>query len=62
MTVLGNKAEFYEPAPPKPKPITLICVDGRIVADATVIVSPKDVNWWRRMAVRQNGEIQIRRS
>ena len=29
---------------PKPK---LICVDGRIIADAVVIVSEKDPNWYK---------------
>jgi hypothetical protein len=47
--------------PLRPKPARLVCVDGRVVADAMVIVSPKDVNWWRGMAVRRNGEIQVRR-
>ena len=39
----------------------LVCVNGRIVADAIVIVSPKDPNWWRGMAVRRDGEIIVRR-
>ena len=46
-----------KPKPPRPK---LICVNGRVIASAVVIVSPGDVNWWRAMAVRRNGEIQVR--
>jgi hypothetical protein len=38
-----------------------VCVNGGIVADAIVIVSPKDPNWWRGMAVRRDGEIIVRR-
>ena len=41
----------------------LVCVDGQVVAEAVVIVSPGDPNWWRGMAVRSNGEIRtFRRS
>jgi hypothetical protein len=52
------------PDPPKPKPkpkppVTLVCVDGVIIADA--VVSEKDVNWWRAMAVRTNGVITVKR-
>jgi hypothetical protein len=39
----------------------LVCIDGRIVGDAVVIVSEKDPNWWRGMAVRRNGEIRVSR-
>jgi hypothetical protein len=31
----------------RPRRPKLICVDGRVVAEAVVIVSPKDRNWWR---------------
>ena len=55
--------------PDTPKPwrvdrpkIRLICVDGRMVGEAVVIVSPKDPNWWRGMAVRRGGEIRVRRT
>ena len=41
---------------PRPK---LVCVGGRVVGDAVVIVSERDPNWWRGMAVRCNGEIQL---
>jgi hypothetical protein len=34
-------------AKPKPRPAKLICVDGRIIADAVVIVSHNDPNWFR---------------
>jgi hypothetical protein len=46
-------------AKPKPKPAKLICVDGRIIADAVVVISEHDVNWWRGMAVRTNGVIKV---
>jgi hypothetical protein len=32
------------PPPLRPSPARLVCVDGRVVADAVVIVSPSDVN------------------
>ena len=38
----------------------LVCVDGRVVGDAIVIVSEEDPNWWRGMAVRRNGEIRVK--
>jgi hypothetical protein len=37
----------------------LVCVEGRLVGDAVVIVSEEDPNWWRGMAVRRNGEIRV---
>ena len=43
-------------ARPRPK---LVCVDGRVVADAVVVVSEQDPNWWRGMAVRERGEIKL---
>jgi hypothetical protein len=45
---------------PRPRRPKLICVNGVVIAAAVVIVSPKDVNWWRGMAVRRNGEIHVR--
>ena len=50
-TILGRCAR------PRPK---LVCVDGVVVADAVVVVSEQDPNWWRGMAVRRNGEIRIK--
>jgi hypothetical protein len=49
--------------PPKPRlrPAKLVCVGGRIVGDADVIVSPSDPNWWRGMAVRKDGLVEVRR-
>jgi hypothetical protein len=44
-------------ARPRPR---LVCVDGRVVGDAVVVVSEEDPNWWRGMAVRRNGEIRVR--
>jgi hypothetical protein len=46
----------------KPRSTKLICVDGKIVADADVIVSPRDPNWYRRPfnPVRFDGVVQIR--
>ena len=32
---------------PKPRPAKLICVNGLIIADAIVIVSHNDPNWFR---------------
>jgi len=43
-------------ARPRPR---LVCVDGRVVADAVVVVSEQDPNWWRGMAVRERGEIKL---
>jgi len=39
----------------------LVCVDGRVVGDAVVVVSEQDPNWWRGMAVRKGGEIRVSR-
>jgi hypothetical protein len=33
----------------------LVCVNGEVVAEAVVVVSPKDRNWWRS----QNGEVRV---
>ncbi len=44
----------------KVKPVKLVCVGGQVIADADVIVSPSDVNWWRGMAVRRDGLIEVR--
>jgi hypothetical protein len=38
----------------------LVCVGGRIIGDADVVVSPSDPNWWRGMAVRKDGLIEVR--
>lgn len=43
----------------RPSLPVLVCRDGQIVGDATVIVSENDCNWWRGMAVRENGEIRL---
>jgi hypothetical protein len=51
-------AEDIPDAPPRPR-LKLVCVDGRVVGDAVVIVSERDPNWWRGMAVRRNGEIRL---
>jgi hypothetical protein len=50
-TILGKCAR------PKPK---LVCIDGKVVGDAVVVVSEEDPNWWRGMAVRRNGEIKVK--
>jgi hypothetical protein len=42
----------------KPRAV-LVCRDGVIVGDAIVVVSERDPNWWRGMAVRENGEIRL---
>jgi hypothetical protein len=49
-TILGKCAR------PRPR---LVCVDGRVVGDAVVVVSEQDPNWWRGMAVRERGEIKL---
>ena len=51
-------AEGIPDAPPRPRP-KLVCVNGKVVGDAVVIVSERDPNWWRGMAVRCNGEIRV---
>jgi hypothetical protein len=38
----------------------LVCVDGRIVGDAVVVVSEDDPNWWRSMSIREGGKITIK--
>jgi len=43
--------------PLRPRRPRLVCVGGRVVADAVVIVSPVDRNWW----VREDREIQVRK-
>ena len=50
---------FFDEPKAKSKLPRLVCVDGRIVADAVVIVSPADPNWWRGMAVRHDGEVKV---
>jgi hypothetical protein len=41
----------------------LVCVGGRIIADAVVIVSPSDPNWWRHREQRceTDGVVEVRR-
>jgi len=43
---------------PGPK---LVVDGGRIVGDADVVVSQGDPNWWRGMAVRRDGLVEVRR-
>ncbi len=45
---------------PKPRPAILVCVNGQIIADAMVVVSDRDPNWWRGMAVCRDGLIEVR--
>jgi hypothetical protein len=45
------------------RPMKLVCLDGRVVADADVIVSPSDPNWYRHTfdgGLPPNGVVQIR--
>jgi hypothetical protein len=61
---MNNVAVAPEVAPPRPRPKPkpkLVCVDGRVVADAVVIVSEFDWNWWRTDAWRTDGELRVRR-
>jgi hypothetical protein len=61
---MSNRSEalkIKERAPPRPGP-KLICIDGKVVGDAVVIVSPRDPNWYRNYRGGNfNGEIKIRR-
>jgi len=42
--------------------LKLVCVDGRAVGDAVVIVSPRDPNWYRNhLANGFDGEIRVKR-
>jgi hypothetical protein len=47
--------------PPPPKPARLVVDHGRVIADATVVVSPYDPNWYRGIAQggATNGEIKV---
>jgi hypothetical protein len=46
----------------KPRPMKLICANGRIGADADVIVSPRDPNSYRRPIGQPfDGVVHIRR-
>ena len=57
---LREEPEAVRVKPLSRGPATLVCVGGRIVGDAVVVVSDKDPNWWRGMAaVRQNGRIEV---
>ena len=52
-TILGRCAR------PRPK---LICINGRVIGDAVVIVSPRDPNWYRRsLSGGFDGEITVKR-
>ena len=58
-----SKCEPLQAAPEtilaaRPKPV-LVCRDGVVVGHAVVIVSERDPNWWRGMAVRRGGEIRV---
>ena len=51
-------------AVPKPRPMKLVCVDGVIIADAIVIVSHNDPNWFRPTgykAYRTGDVVTVRR-
>ena len=41
---------------PKPK---LVCVGGKIIASAIVVVSPKDPNWWKGKGSQTVGEVCV---
>ena len=46
----GTEAEvrkIFERPKPKPRPMKLICLNGKIIADAVVIVSEEDPNWYK---------------
>ena len=63
MTQADIKAWLDEirPSPARPSPV-LVCVDGRVVGEAVVIVSPRDPNWYRNhLADDFDGEIRVRR-
>jgi hypothetical protein len=58
LSCLGVKPRPKRP----PRPMKLICMNGRVVADARVIVSPSDPNWYRRpIAEPFDGVVRIRR-
>ncbi len=46
----------------RPKPVRLICVGGRVIADADVIVSPRDPKWYRQTGMGHDtqGVIEVR--
>jgi hypothetical protein len=57
-------AERMEPkpvAPTRPGRPKLVCDHGQVVAEAVVIVSEFDWNWWRTDAWRTDGELHVRR-
>ena len=58
MALANEVAETLLSRCAKPRP-RLVCVDGRVVGDAVVVVSEQDPNWWRGMAVREHGEIRL---
>jgi hypothetical protein len=43
----GTEAEVRKIFERPPKPAKLICVNGKIIADAVVVVSRNDPNWYR---------------
>jgi len=52
-TILGKCA--------RSRPV-LVCVNGEVVGDAVVIVSPRDPNWYRSsLADGFGGEIRVKR-
>ena len=60
----GSEAEvrkIFERPKPKPRPMKLICLNGKIIAEAVVIVGEKDPNWWREAkAVLTNGVVTVK--
>jgi hypothetical protein len=53
--------ELLKAIPPKRKKPKLICLNGRIIAEAVVIVGEKDPNWWREAkAVLTNGVVTVK--
>lgn len=55
--IIGPMPKHVRPAP------KLVCINGRVIAGAVVIVSPSDPNWWRAKALiarYTNGEIHVR--
>ena len=53
-TILGKCAR------PRPR---LVCVNGRVVGDAVVVVSERDPNWFRKRAgTGFDGRVKVRRA
>jgi len=59
-----DESEEEEPLPPtllgsaSALPMRLVCVEGRTVADAVVVVSPSDPNWYRH-GYDDNGVVTV---